>query len=175
MAVVQNQCPHCHQPVPAGAHQCPHCGVYLQLPDQGRQARPQQEATQGSLLGVAQPVSSTPRLSPEALPNAIKQIDSAATTNITISGVLIAFYAGAIFAGKVQADAAFKALIYALPIVSLLIAIILSIRVFYASGYLSENYETLLKKKDERLRYSSLLLEISVALLAISVFVYLIR
>ncbi len=57
----------------------------------------------------------------------------------------------------------------------MLITIILSARVFYPAGYLTDDYPTLFKKKDERLRYSLLLLEISVALLAVSVFVYLVR
>jgi hypothetical protein len=35
------------------------------------------------------------------LPDVVKQFDASATTNITIVGVLIAFYSGAIFAGKV--------------------------------------------------------------------------
>src|SRR5579883_1280297 len=175
MAATQNRCPNCHQLVPAEAHSCPHCGVYLQLP---AHAHPQQENAQGSLLGVARPAPppSTPKIALEqSLPDAIKQLDTAATTNITISGVLIAFYSGAIFAGKVLASQFFYALVYALPIVLLLIAIILSVRVFYPAGYLTDDHAALLKTKDERLRYSSLLLEISVAMLAISVFVYLLR
>lgn len=176
MAVAQNQCPHCRQPVRAGEHRCPHCGVYLQLPNQ---EQAQSEAAHSSILGVAQPA---PPASPlpqsvleKALPDAVKQLDTTATTNITISGVLIAFYAGAIFAGKVQANAAFNAFIYALPIVLLLVTIILSARVFYPAGYLIDDYATLLRKKEERLRYSTLLLEVSVALLALAVFIYLMR
>ena len=175
MAVTQNRCPNCHQTVPAEAHSCPHCGVYLQLPGH---ERPQPEGAHGSLLGVAQsaPPPPTPRLALEqSLPDAVKQLDTAATTNITISGVLIAFYSGAIFAGKVQASQTYYAVIYALPILLLLFAIILSVRVFYPAGYLTDDYPTLLKTKDERMRYSSLMLEISVAMLAISVFVYLLR
>lgn len=68
-----------------------------------------------------------------------------------------------------------NALVYASAVVLLLITIILSVRVFYPAGYLTDDYPTLFKKKDERLRYSLLLLEISLALLAVSVFVYLIR
>lgn len=176
MAVAQNQCPQCHQSVPAGEHRCPHCGVYLQLPNQGH-AQP--ENAHSSILGVAQPAPSTSLLPQsvldKALPDAIKQLDTTATTNITISGVLIAFYAGAIFAGKVQASAFFTAFVYTLPIILLLATIILSARVFYSSGYLTDDYATLLKKKEERLRYSTLLLEISLALLAVSVFAYLLR
>ncbi len=179
MAVAQNQCPNCHQVVPANVRVCPHCGVYLELPGQGHP---------DALLGVAQtpephPSSSTivslqaplPLVATvQSLPDAVKQLDAAASTNVTISGVLIAFYAGAIFAGKVQAPV-FNALIYALPVVLLLITIILSLRVFYPVGYLTDDYPTLLRTKDARLRYSTLLLEISVALLAVSVFVYLTR
>lgn len=175
MAVTQNRCPNCHQPVPAEAHSCPHCGVYLQLPGH---EHPQPEGAHGSLLGVARPAPPppTPRIVLEqSLPDAIKQLDTAATTNITISGVLIAFYSGAIFAGKVQASQFYNAVIYALPILLLLLTIILSVRVFYPMGYLSDDYPTLLKTKDQRMRYSSLMLEISVAMLAISVFVYLLR
>lgn len=173
MAVAHTQCPNCHQMVPAHVKSCPHCGVYLQLPGQGRSE---------TLLGVAQMpeprASSAQSLPPvatvQALPDALKQLDTAASTNLTISGVLVAFYAGAIFAGKVQA-ALFQALVYALPVVLLLATIILSIRVFYPAGYLSDDYPMLLKTKDARLRYSSLLLEISVGVLALAVFVYLLR
>ena len=177
MAVTQNRCPNCHQPVPAEAHSCPHCGVYLQLPSG---EHPQAEGAQGSLLGVARPAPapppSTPRIALEqSLPDAIKQLDTAATTNITISGVLIAFYSGAIFAGKVQASQIYYAVIYALPILLLLVTLIFSVRVFYPAGYLTDDHPTLLKTKDVRMRYSSLMLEISIAVLAISVFVYLLR
>jgi hypothetical protein len=110
----------------------------------------------------------------EALPEVLKQLDAAAGTNITISGVLVAFYAGAIFAGKVEAPA-FQALVYALPVVLLLLTIIFSLRVYYPAGYLTDDYPKLLRTKDARLRYSSLLLEISVGVLAVSVFVYLLR
>lgn len=170
MAVTHTQCPNCHQMVPANARSCPHCGVYLQLPDQGHPE---------TLLGVAQTHALSSQNLPlvataQALPDALKQLDAAATTNLTISGVLIAFYAGAIFAGRVQAPL-FQAFVYALPVVLLLVTIILSIRVFYPAGYLNNDYPRLLRTKDARLRYSSLLLEISVGILALSVFVYLLR
>lgn len=170
MAVVRTQCPNCHQTVPANARSCPHCGVYLQLPGQSHSE---------TLLGVAQAHASSTQNLPlvataQSLPDVLKQLDTAATTNLTISGVLIAFYAGAIFAGKVQAPA-FQALVYALPVILLLVTIILSIRVFYPTGYLTDDYPRLLKTKDARLRYSSLLLEISVGVLALSIFVYLTR
>ncbi|HEY0753272.1 MAG TPA: zinc-ribbon domain-containing protein [Ktedonobacteraceae bacterium] len=182
MAVAQTQCPHCHQTVPANVRTCPHCGVYLQLPAQNRPA---------AVLGVAQPSESSasslvsaplfiseqplpPIATAQSLPDVLKQLDAAASTHLTISGVLIAFYAGAIFAAKIQASV-FQALVYALPIILLLVTVILSVRVFYPAGYLTDDYPTLLRTKDARLRYSSLLLEISVGLLAISVFVYLMR
>jgi hypothetical protein len=61
--------------------------------------------------------------------------------------VLIAFYTGAIFAGKVSASKDyFRASIYALPLALLLAAIILALRVFYPDGYLSDTYERLIKK-----------------------------
>jgi len=167
MAIAHTQCPNCHQLVPVGAHACPHCGVYLQLPDQPH--TPPQIA-QTPVPGPLSPIALE-----TALPDAIKQLDATATTNTTISGVLIAFYSGAIFAGKVQASEPVHAVVYTLPVVLLLVTIILSVRAFYSTGYLTDDYPTLLKKKSERLRYSSLLLEISVALLAISVFVYLQR
>ncbi len=179
MAVAQNQCPNCHQFVPAGSHTCPHCGVYLQLPGQDEH----EPAHSGPLPQVANTpmpmLVPPPQLPPVALekslPDAVKQLDTAATTNITISGVLIAFYAGAIFTSKVIANDTLHALIYSLPVVLLFITIIVSVRVFYPTGYLTDDYPTLLRTKDLRLNYSSLLLEISVATLAISVFVYLLR
>lgn len=162
---VHIQCSHCQQPLPVGAHVCPHCGT------------PVQGLDPSSSLSVHTPApAQLPPIGLQgALPDALKQIDAAATTNITISGVLIAFYAGAIFAGKVLATEFYYALIYALPIVLLLITIILSLRVFYPVGYLTNDYPALLKTKDARLQVSILLLELSVALLAVSVFVYLQR
>lgn len=180
MAVAHTQCPNCHQSVPEGVKACPHCGVYLQLPGEGHV---------DAVLGVAQPPASTPIISVQAvpasdplppvatalaLPDALKQLDAAASTHLTISGVLIAFYAGAIFAGKVVAPA-LNALLYALPVLLMLVTVILSVRVFYPGGYLTDDYATLLKIKDARLRHSSLMLEISVAVLAVAVFAYLVR
>lgn len=182
MNVAQMQCPNCHQTIPVNTKACPHCGVHFELPGQG-------QAHSDTLLGVAQtpaqssvilgqilpPPSPLPRVATaETLPEALKQLDAAASTNITISGVLIAFYAGAIFAGKVQAPV-FNALVYASPVILLLLTIIFSLRVFYPGGYLTDDYPTLLRTKDARLRYSSLLLTISVGVLAVAVFVYLIR
>jgi hypothetical protein len=184
MAVAQNLCPNCHQTVPSGVHACPHCGVYLQLPIHvlsGEQSPVRHEQAGEVTLGVHSPrqapVSSplsTGTLTP-SLPDALKQLDTTAGNNITISGVLIAFYSGAIFAGKVVASEVFYAIVYALPIALLLLTIILSVQVFYPRGYLTTDYPTLLKIKGSRLNYSSLLLEISVAAMALSVFVYLLR
>lgn len=183
MTDAQTRCPNCHQSVPADAKACPHCAVYLQLPGQGNAnallgvARvPAQQTTATTVVEPVAPVSAPLPIvaTAQALPDALKQLDTAASTNLTISGVLIAFYAGAIFAGKVQA-AAFEALIYALPVVLLLVTVILSVRVFYPGGYLTDDYPTLLRTKDARLRHSSLLLEISVGVLAVAVFMYLMR
>lgn len=183
MAATQPQCPNCHQTVPADAHACPHCGVYLQMPDYpgfaahtqaGQAPAPAQNSALPHEVATPRPAALPPIAFESSLPDAIKQFDSAATTNITISGVLIAFYAGAIFAGRVTANA-INAIVYAMPVVLLLITVIFSVRVFYPAGYLTDDYPTLFKKKDERLRYSLLLLEISVALLAVAVFVYLVR
>src|SRR5262245_16921482 len=145
MTVAHSQCPNCHQAVPEYAKACPHCGVYLQLPAQSHAE---------SLLGVAQAAAQAP-LAPmataQSLPDALKQLDATANTQITISGVLVAFYAGAIFASKIQAPA-FEAFIYSSPVVLLLVTIILSVRVFYSAGYLKDDYSTLLRIKEARLR-----------------------
>src|SRR5579885_3357517 len=120
MAATHPQCPNCHQAVPADAHACPHCGVYLQMPDYpGFAAHAQAEQAQHAPLphevATPRPAALSPVAFERSLPDAIKQFDAAATTNITISGVLIAFYAGAIFAGKVLAGPLFNAMIYASP------------------------------------------------------------
>jgi hypothetical protein len=74
-------CPNCKQPISPEARSCPHCGIQLQ--------------TQVHKSGL------TPGELKRPLPDVVKQFDASATTNITIAGVLIAFYSGAIFAGKV--------------------------------------------------------------------------
>jgi hypothetical protein len=71
------ECPNCKQPVSPEAHSCPHCGTQLQ--------------TQVQKSGL------TPDELTQPLPDVVKQFDASATTNITIAGVLIAFYSGAIF------------------------------------------------------------------------------
>jgi hypothetical protein len=170
---VQFHCPACQELVPVGARNCPHCGVLFQTP-----AHTNPEGHASELLLQPQQVSQQKRqgsLFTNALPEALKQLDTTANTNITISGVLIAFYAGAIFAGHVQASQPFNALIYAAPVVLLLITIIISVSVFYPMGYLLDDYTEVLRKKDRRMRASSLLLECSVAILAVSVFVYITR
>lgn len=110
-----------------------------------------------------------------SLPDIVKQFDTSATTNITIAGVLIGFYAGAIFAGKVLAAAVFSALVYALPLCLLLAAIVFALRVFYPDGYLTDDYLALIKKKEQRLRFSSIFLEIAIGVMIIATFVYLLR
>jgi hypothetical protein len=92
-----------------------------------------------------------------------------------VAGVLIALYAGAIVAGKVRAGLFFNAFVYALPMLLLLCTIVLSARVFDPAGYFSDDYPTLFKRKEKRLRQSLLSLELAVALLAVSVFFYLLR
>jgi hypothetical protein len=143
------------RPVPPGAHSCPHCGTQLQAQNQ--------------------PGSVTLDKLTASLPDIVKQFDTSATTNITIAGVLIGFYAGAIFAGKVLAAAVFSALVYALPLCLLLAAIVFALRVFYPDGYLTDDYLALIKKKEQRLRFSSIFLEIAIGVMIIATFVYLLR
>lgn len=163
MAVLSPQCPNCHRPVPADVQTCPHCGVYLQMPDYpGFAAHAQADQKAARARAIPGPETS-------------KQLDAVATRTMTLSGVLIAFYAGAIFAGRVLAGPFLYALAYILPLLLLLIAMIFSVRVFSPAGYLSDDDATRCKKKDERLRFGLLALEIAVALLAVSVFLYLIR
>jgi hypothetical protein len=154
--MVENiECPNCKQPTSPEEHSCPHCGTQLQTEVQ------QSRLTPGELI--------------QPLPDVAKQFDSSATTNITIAGVLIAFYSGAIFAGKVLSSALINALLYALSLGLLLVAIVLALRVFYPNGYLTDDYLTLIKKKEKRLRSSSLFLQVAIGILVLSVFVYLIR
>lgn len=149
------QCPNCQQSISPEAPICPHCGTRIQSPTQ------QIRLTPGELT--------------QPLPDVVKQFDSSAATNMTIAGVLIAFYSGAIFAGKVISQGLLYSLLYALPIVLLLIAIILALRVSYPDGYLTDEYLTLIKKKEKRLQSSSIFLEVAIGILVISVFVYLLR
>lgn len=172
MAVASHQCPNCHQLVPNAVHICPHCNVYLHLPDYpgfATRAQADQAATQ------ARSEAPTGVVRVEALPDALKQCDATATTGMLIAGALIAIDAGAIFAGKVLARPLFAAVIYTLPLFLLLVTLILYARVLDPAGSLSIDALALFKCKNTRLRYSLLALEISIALLAISVFFYLIR
>jgi zinc-ribbon domain len=149
------QCPNCKELISPEAPACPHCGTQIQSHIQ----------QSGFIPGeLTQP-----------LPEVVKQFDSSATTNMTIAGVLIAFYSGAIFAGKVISQGLLYSILYALPIVLLLIAIILALRVSYPDGYLTDEYLTLIKKKEQRLQLSSIFLEVAIGILVISVFVYLLR
>jgi zinc ribbon protein len=153
--VANIECPNCKQLVSPEEHSCPHCGTQLQTRNQ------QSKLTPGELT--------------QPLPDVVKQFDSSATTNITIAGVLIAFYSGAIFAGKVISQGVLYSILYALPLGLLLAAIVLALRVFYPNGYLTDTYETLIKKKEQRLQSSSLFLQVAIGILVISVFVYLLR
>ena len=156
--VANIQCPNCKESISPEAQSCPHCGIQLQAQSQ------------------AQDSGLTPGELTQPLPDVVKQFDSSATTNITISGVLIAFYSGAIFAGKVTTLGDYlHSFIYTLPIGFLLAAIILALRVFYPNGYLTDDYPSLIKKKEKRLFASSIFLEVAIGILVISVFVYLIR
>jgi zinc-ribbon domain len=148
-------CPNCQQPISPEAQSCPHCGIQLQ--------------TQVHKSGL------TPGELKRPLPDVVKQFDASATTNITIAGVLIAFYSGAIFAGKVISAGLVNAFLYALPLGLLLVAIVLALRVFYPDGYLTDDYPILIKKKEKRLFASSIFLEVAIGILVISVFVYLLR
>lgn len=164
-------CPNCHQPVSPEAQFCLHCGYRLHA-----QVHPS-----GSAILSPQPPPSAvqARLTPgeltQPLPDIVKQFDSSATTNINIAGLLAGFYSGAIFAGKVLSTNALYAIIYALPLCFLLATVILAMQVFYPDGYLHDDYLTLIKKKEQRLKLSSTLLQIGVGIVIISVFVYLIR
>ena len=170
MSVTQ-LCSRCQRPVPAEAHTCPHCGASLQALDHGLDVLPQMHQAPSTVPTT--PSHALPTA--EHLPDVLKQLDAAATTNITISGVLVAFYAGSLFSGKVSADAPLRAFIYALPLLLLLVTIILSVRVFYPEGYLNRNYKEQLTTKQQRMRLSSLFLEISIALVVLAIFVYLLR
>lgn len=148
-------CPECQRLNSPEAQYCSQCGTQLD--------------TKVHKTGL------TPRELKRPLPEVVKQFDASATTNITIAGVLIAFYSGAIFAGKVVSAGLVNAFLYALPLGLLLVAIVLALRVFYPDGYLTDEYPTLIPKKEKRLQASSIFLEIAIGILVISVFVYLIR
>ena len=146
-------CPNCQKPIPPGTQSCPHCGAQLQT------QTPQSVVTLDHVIA--------------SLPDVVKQFDSSATTNITIAGVLVGFYA--IFAGRALAATVFNALLYALPLCLLLAAIVFALRVFYPDGYLTDDYLSLIKKKEQRLRFSSIFLEIAIGVMIIAIFVYLLR
>lgn len=170
---VTHLCSRCQQPVPAEAHTCPHCGVSLHTQKQGLAALPQTPPASPAMPTLSHPFPAA-RLT-ESVPDVLKQLDAAATTHISIAGVLVAFYAGSIFSGKVSADVPWRAVIYALPFLLLLVTIILSVRVFHPAGYLNNDYLELLTVKQQRMRLCSLLLEISIALVMLAIFVYLLR
>ena len=111
----------------------------------------------------------------QSLPDAAKQLDASANQSITIAGILIGFYSGGIFAGKVDSGNLFFALLYALPLGLLLVTIVLSVRVFYPGGYLSTDYPAVIKEKEQRFNLSSFSLQVAIGVLTIAVFVYLSR
>jgi len=168
-------CPNCKQPLSAEVSNCPHCGAQVQSTQSS--APLAQGGEQSPVALSSQNKSSTVSLSTltQPLPDILKQFDTTATTNMTIAGVLLGFYSGAIFAGKVLAGDPLYALLYALPLAILLATIISALRVFYPDGYLNDDYLALIKKKEQRLRWSVIFLEIAIALLVIAVFVYLTR
>jgi len=149
-------CPNCHRPVSEDAAFCLHCGIPLHAKAQLQRLTPEQ-------------------LIDKPLPDVLKQYDSIAGNIITISGVLITFYAAGIFASKISTNVIFSAFVYALPIVLLLIAIYFALRVFYPRGYLTNTYMELIDIKEERLRYSAISFGVAIAVLAVGLFVYLIR
>ncbi len=164
-------CPNCHQPVSPEAQACPYCGyrLHAQVPPVRSALQPPQ-SPQPPVQARLTPAELT-----QPLPDIVKQFDSSATTNINIAGLLAGFYSGAIFAGKVLSTNVLYALLYALPLCFLLATVILAMQVFYPDGYLNDDYLTLIKKKEQRLKFSSTLLQIGVGIVIISVFVYLIR
>lgn len=161
-----NNCPHCKELLPPDAHVCPHCD--FQLHAETSEPHP-----------VAQPHQEMRVQLPEdpnrSLPEIAKQFDSSATTHISLTGVLTGFYSGAIFAGKVFSGSILYSLVYALPLYFLLATIIFSLGVFYPEGYLTADYLALIQKKEQRMRVSSILLEVAVGILIIAIFVYLSR
>lgn len=148
-------CPKCKQPIPPKATTCPHCGTALQA----------QEEANDFLAEEIQ----------HGLPDVLKQLETAANINLTVASGLIAFYSGGLFAGRISAPWT-SAILYALPIALFLLVIISALQVFYPKGYLqARSYRTLIEEKNKRLQRSSLLLQVAIAVLILSVFVYLIR
>jgi hypothetical protein len=143
-----------------------HCMIWIA----GNPARADQSA-----LGAVKQSGVLLKELTRSLPDVVKQFDQSATTNITLGGVLIAFYSGAIFAGRVISGTLVYALVYALPLCLLLAAIIFALTVFYPNGYLTDDQLTLIKKKEQRLQFSSIFLEVAVGVLIVAVFVYLLR
>jgi hypothetical protein len=172
-------CPNCEQAVLPDAQVCPHCGIQLhpQAQKSGNLPQPETAVQQKNTLPQSQTLPG--RLASgeltQALPDVVKQFDSTATTNINIAGLLSGFYAGAIFAGKVLSGSPLFAILYALPLCFLLGTVFSALRVFYPDGYLNDDYLTLIRKKERRLRLSSLFLQIAIGVVIISVFVYLLR
>lgn len=150
-------CPHCQRPIAEeDTAFCPHCGTPLHTQTEVERLTPDQ-------------------LINKPLPDVLKQYDSIAGNIVTIAGVLITFYAAGIFASKINTNTVFTALVYALPLVLLLIAIIFALRVFYPRGYITNTYMELIDIKEKRLQYSAVFFGIAVCVLAVGLFVYLIR
>lgn len=152
-------CPKCQQSLPAGTPICTHCGTSF-----GGTGDDENQAVLANQRNVER-----------QLPDIIKQFDTTATNNTTIAGVLVAFYSGGIFAGKTLSGSIFTAILYALPLALLLLTVIFSLSVFSPDGYLHDSDLTLARKKEQRLQRSSISLELAIGVLAIAVFVYLIR
>jgi len=179
-------CPNCHQLLPASASHCPHCGTKLAVQgaipvNNAQQVHPgtgpgsASGSSPGNIKSGDIPITAnaTSNLT-RPLSGVVKQLDKTATTNMNIAGVLTSFYVGAIFAGKISSNP-LNTLVYALPVCFLLATIILAVRVCHLDGYLTDDYMTLIRKKERRLKWSSLSLEIAIGILIIAVAVYLLR
>ncbi len=151
---MQLTCSNCNSLVSEDVTFCPHCGTPLHEQAQVQRLTPDE-------------------LIKKPLPEVLKQYDSIAGIIVTISGILISFYAGGIFASKIRTNVIFNAFVYALPIILLLMAIFFAIRVFYPRGYLNNTYMELIDIKEKRLRRSTTFLGIAIGVLAVSLFIYL--
>jgi len=111
----------------------------------------------------------------KTLPDVFKQIDTAATTLITTSGGLVLFYSGSFVIAKVIAANLLYAFLYTLPVALLLGAIISGVWALYTQGYAEKNFDELLRTKEHRLSFSRKFFYAAIGLLAIALFLYLMR